>query len=352
MHKKKWVMVVVCAYMLMAVAAYAGTMAQIDLTDGSRVFGEILEMTEGKLSVKTAFGDDEPILIYWSEVVGLTSEEPITFELQDGMTLTGIPTMDEAGNVHVQTELLKRPIPVSVDSIRAVNPPEKKAVVYTGNINFGGAINSGNTKQKNASFVGELIARSERLRLTILGRWIYGEDRTGVNARNSFGTIKLDFFITKRFYAYSSAIFEQDTFQDLQLRTSINAGPGYQIIDQGDFSSPYFHDMQLSGEIGLGFFNEDFKIAQDQNYVTGRWAIDFLWPVLPTVTLFHQHQGFPSLEDSSDFYVTSQQGIRLNLWENFVSSLQVNWRYDNTPSPGFKKKDVLYLLTLGYAFVS
>ena len=128
--------------------------------------------------------------------------------------------------------------------------------------------------------------------------------------------------------------------------------PGYQFIDKGDFTTPYFRDMLLSGEIGLGFFNEDFKIAQDRSFVTGRWAIDFLWPVLPTVTLFHQHQGFPSLEDSSDYYITSQQGVRLHMWENFISSFQVNWRYDNTPSPGFKKSDYLYLLTLGYAFES
>lgn len=352
MHKSKGILCVVLVYMMMIVVAYAGTVARIDLKDGSRVFGEILEMTEGKLTVKTAFSEEDPIMIHWSEVVGITSEEPITLELNDGMTLTGIPTTDEAGNFHVQTKLLNRPLPVTMDSVLSVNPPEKKAVEYTGNISFGGAINSGNTSQKNASFLGELIARSDRLRLTILGRWVYGEDRSGINARNSFGTIKLDFFITKRFYAYSSAIFEQDTFQDLQLRTSINAGPGYQIIDKGDFSSSYFQEMQLNAEIGLGFFNEDFKIAPDQNYVTGRWAIDFLWPVLPTVTLFHQHQAFPSLESSSDYYITSQQGIRLNIWENFVSSLQVNWRYDNTPSPGFKKSDTLYLLTLGYAFVS
>ena len=228
----------------------------------------------------------------------------------------------------------------------------KKAVVYTGNINFGGSINSGNTELKNASFLGELVARSDRMRLTLLARWIYGENDNTVIARNAFGMIKLDFFITKRFYAYSSAIFEQDTFQDLQLRTSINAGPGYQFIDAGDFTSPYFKEMLLSAEIGLGFFNEDFKVARDKSFVTGRWAIDFLWPVLPTVTLFHQHQGFPSLESTSDFYVTSQQGIRLNIWENFISSFQVNWRYDNTPAPGNKKSDLLYLLTLGYAFVS
>ncbi len=338
--------------MQVATMAYAGVLAQIDLKDGSRVFGEIIEMTEGKLKVQTAFSEEDPIVINWSEVAGLTSEEPMTLVLDDGIILKGKPSMVEPGTLQMQTTLLERPLPLSTDSVLAVNPPEKKAVVYTGNISFGGSINSGNTKLKNASLLGELTARSDRLRLTIFGRWIYGEDNSRVIARNAFGTIKLDFFITKRFYAYSSAIFEQDTFQDLQLRTSINAGPGYQLIEVGDFASPYFREMQLNGEIGIGFFNEDFKVAEDKNFITGRWAINFLWPVLSTVTLFHQHQGFPSLESSSDYYITSQQGIRLNIWESFISSLQMNWRYDKTPSPGFKKSDFLYLLTIGYEFVS
>ncbi len=350
MYQVRLVVLVISIVLLIVPVANAGVLAQIDLKDGSRVLGEILEMTEGKLMVNTVFTAGDPILIDWSEVVGITSEEPITLVLDDGIVLNGKPKMDESGVIQMQTTLLERPLPVTVASVMAVNPPVKKAVAYTGNINFGGSINSGNTKLKNGSFLGELIARSDRLRLTLLGRWIYGEDQTGINARNAFGMIKLDFFISKRFYAYSSAIFEQDTFQDLQLRTSINAGPGYQFIDEGDFASPYLRGMLLSGEIGLGFFNEDFKVAPDKSFVSGRWAIDFLWPVLPTVTLFHQHQGFPSLESTSDYYITSQQGIRLNMWENFISSFQVNWRYDNTPAPGTKKSDFLYLLTLGYSF--
>ena len=156
--------------------------------------------------------------------------------------------------------------------------------------------------------------------------------------------------MTKRFYAYAGALFEQDTFQDLNLRTSLFAGPGYQFIDVGDFSSPYFNKMQLGVEAGLGFFNEDFKRASDRNNITGRWAVNFNWPVLPTLALFHQHQGFPSLEKKSDWYITSQQGLRWTMWENFISTLQYNWRYDNTPAPGIKKSDKQFLLTVGYAF--
>ncbi len=337
---------------MLPVAVTAEPLGKLSLKDGSQIYVEILEMTNGFITVKTLFHDGDPIKIKWSEVVGLTSDEQVKVVLGSGTILQGKPSMIGPGILGIQTDMLGEPIPVAVESVLAVNPPIKKPVVYTGNINFGASVTQGNTRFENYSFLGELIARSERLRLTLLGRYIYGEAEGEINARNAFGTIKLDFFITKRFYWNAGALFEQDTFQDLNLRTSLFSGPGYQFIDEGDFSSPYLKKMVLSAEVGLGFFNEDFKRASDRNNVTGRWAVNFNWPVLPVLTVFHQHQGYPSLEKRSDYYLTSQQGLRWTLWENFIATFQYNWRYDNTPAPGNKKSDRQYLLTLGYAFES
>ncbi len=350
MSKKLMAWIMFLCICLVPIGAMAEPTGKITLKDGSELYVEILEMTDGFITVTTLFHDGDPIKIKWSEVVGLTSEEPVTVVTNGGTVLKGKPSMVAPGTLGITTDMLGEPIPVTVESVMAVNPPIKQAVVYSGNINFGASIITGNTRSKNYSFLGELIARSERLRLTILGRYLNGEADGVLNARNAFGTIKLDFFITKRFYAYAGALFEQDTFQDLNLRTSIFTGPGYQVIDVGDFSSPYLHHMQLSVEAGLGFFNEDFKLASDRNNVTGRWAVNFNWPVLPTLELFHQHQGYPSIEKKKDYYITSQQGLRWTMLENFISTLQYNWRYDNTPAPGTKKSDKQILLTVGYAF--
>ena len=350
---RKLFFVVVCAWMtVLPMWGWAEPLGKLSLKDGSQIYVEILEMTDGFIKVKTLFHDGDPLKIKWSEVVGITSEDQITVVLNSGTVLQGSPTTLGTGTLGIQTDMLADPIPVAVESVMAINPPIKKAVVYTGNLNFGASITRGNTEFENYSFLGELIARSERLRLTILGRYIYGEADGELNARNAFGTIKLDFFITKRFFWNAGALFEQDTFQDLNLRTSLFSGPGYQFIDKGDFASPYLNKMQLSAEVGLGFFNEDFKRAEDRSNITGRWAVNFDWPIFSVLTLFHQHQGFPSLEKRSDYYITSQQGLRWTMLENFISTLQFNWRYDNTPAPGNKKSDKQYLLTIGYAFES
>ncbi|HBP86215.1 MAG: DUF481 domain-containing protein [Nitrospira sp.] len=347
--------VLCCAFLCLSLmvapaGSLAGPLGKVTLNDGSQIYGEIVEMTEGMIEIKALFYEGDTITIKWSEVVGIDSEDPMTFVLSNGTSLRGKPSMIRSGTLGVQTDLLREPIPIETGSVSAVNPPVKRAVAFKGNFNFGGSITSGNTDVKNFSFVGELVARSERLRLSMLGRYLYGTTDGELNARNAYGTVKMDFFVSKRFYVYTGVLFEQDTFQDLNLRSSIFAGPGYQIIDEGDYASAYLNKLQLHGEIGLGYFNEDYKRSEDMNYFTGRWAVNLHWPILPWLTVFHQHQGFPSLEQTSDWYLTSQQGIRMNIWKNFLTTFQINWRYDNAPAQDTKKADTQYILTLGYAF--
>jgi hypothetical protein len=43
-------------------------------------------------------------------------------------------------------------------------------------------------------------------------------------------------------------------------------------------------------------------------------------------------------------------GVRLRIFEGFVSSIQVTTRYNSTPAQGTGDTDNLYLLTLGYSF--
>jgi putative salt-induced outer membrane protein YdiY len=328
------------------------TFGQIQLKDGSLLHGEIITMVNGTLKAKASFSTGKPIPIVWSEVTGLTTNDSIILVLKNGVTLQGIAQLGEPGTIQLSTDLIKVTIPILVETVVAINPPKKQPVTYKGNINFGGSITAGNSDLKQGNFLGELVIRGDILRLSLLGRWNYSEDSGSIITRNTFGNIKLDLFLTQRFYLFTSALFEQDTFQDIQLRTSVSGGPGYQFIMKDDFSSPYLRNMELDGEVGLGFFNEDFKIAKDEQYFTGRWATNLDWPVTPDVTIFHQHQGFPSLEDFTDFYITSQQGIRIKIMGNFTTGFQLNWRYDNTPSTGKKASDFQYLLNLGYTFNS
>ena len=72
----RWFLVFVIMSWLVPSSIYAEALGSIILKDGSIIYGEIVEMVEGTLKVKPAFGTGEPFLIQWKEVVNLTTSQP------------------------------------------------------------------------------------------------------------------------------------------------------------------------------------------------------------------------------------------------------------------------------------
>lgn len=322
----------------------------IALKDGSLIFGEVVEMTEDKLKVKTRFGADKFLMIKWADVANLTISHPLPIKLKDGTTIVGTVAEGKDGTIRLKAEPVTEQLTIALGDVTAINPPVKPPVAFEGNFTLGMSGANGNANFANASGLAELVGRSDRLRLTIIGRYIYGEADNKVVTRNSRGTIKLDFFLTKRFFWFVSSYFEQDTFQDLNLRTALSTGPGYQFIEKNDFTSPHLKDMQMYAEAGLAYFNEDFKFRQDQTSTRLRTSVKWDWGIIPEkVAVYHYNEFFPSITDTADFYLTTDQGLMFNVIENFVAKIQYTYRYNNRPPTGVKPADSIYLITLGYS---
>lgn len=108
--------------------------------------------------------------------------------------------------------------------------------------------------------------------------------------------------------------------------------------------------MQLYGEAGLGYFNEDFKIKPDQTSTRLRWSIKWDWPIIKDkIDVYHYDEFFPSVENSQDFYLTTDQGLIFHIIRDFVIKLQVTYRHNNRPPPGIQSGDTIYLITFGYS---
>lgn len=329
---------------------HAGVLGSIILKDGSFVHGNIVGMEEGILKVETAYGAGDPFLIKWGEVENMATSQPLTFILDDGSRLIGSAEKADSGEVRITTGTLTFPVPVALASVKAINPTEKPPVKYTANFNLGSKISSGNTDDAQINILGGFVARSERLRLILDARYFYAEENKSVTDRNAFGTLDLNFFMTKRWYAFLAVLMQQDTFDDLDLRTAVTAGPGYQFLEKGDIANPFFSQMSLQGDVGAGFLNEDRKIDEDANHGVFRESLRWEWEVVPKLTIFHQHQVYPEMGDMKNYIVNSLQGIRFNIYEGFNVSGQVQWNYDNEPAEDSKKGDTVVFLTLGYNY--
>ena len=149
--------------------------------------------------------------------------------------------------------------------------------------------------------------------------------------------------MTKKLFAYGQTLIEQDRLQDLDLRTTLGAGLGYQFFDTSRLS--------LFVEAGPSYVNEDYDVAEDRSYASGRWSLRFDWQIVPDrVKFFHFQQGYVNVEDTGDYLFRSEQGFQLPLINNFFCNIQMDYDYNSMPSPGKEKADLRYLFGLGYAF--
>lgn len=336
---------ILAAAMLLACAfpsvADAG---EVLLNNGDRVTCEILRLEDGKLIVKTVWGDE--CAIPWDQVATLSSDKMLPLHLTDASTLQAQLSKDEAGRAKIRTEKLSGWIKLSdVASINPPPPPPPPAVKWSGFVRFGGSVTDGNTRTREATAEGQVVGRAKTLRMLLRGVWNYGDDKKGEGLfkRNALGQIKLDFFFSEGWYAYAEATFLSDTFQDLDLRTTFGAGMGYQWIETDTVS--------FFTEGGISYIVDDRDEGEDTNTLSMRFAWKLDWEIVhDQVTFFHRGEVFPSLEDQEDVLLNSSTGFRFSIWKGFFASVQVNFEWDNSPSPGFGRRDTAYIASVGYEF--
>ncbi len=327
--------------------------ATILLRDGSLINGEIVDMKDGQLKVKTGFGGEVPVK--WSEITEILSLLELRLVLTDKKVLDGTVEPGEDGTLILRTEGVDDPILVPFSAVSAINPPRpepaKDEISLKGNINAGLRIIDGNSDTKAAGGDGEIVIRDATHRGTLKGRTNYAEDGGGVSVRNSRGSLKYDYFLTERRYLYASGLLESDSFQDLELRKVVSGGIGYQFLENGDFQNEHLSKLSAYGEVGVSYVHEDLQDTTVHEFVSGRWAAQIQWEFLPgKVTFFHDHEGYPSYEDFDDILIDTEQGLRFNLLSGLTATLQVNWKWDNVPAEDTKRSDTIYLFNLGYVF--
>lgn len=72
--------------------------------------------------------------------------------------------------IKLEAESARKHDDLPMDSVTQANPLVQPQIFYTGNLNAGYSQAIGNSHLRSISLVGDLVARSEQRRLTILGR--------------------------------------------------------------------------------------------------------------------------------------------------------------------------------------
>jgi putative salt-induced outer membrane protein YdiY len=315
---------------------------ELRLKNGDRLSGQVVRMEEKKLTFKTSYAGE--ISVKWQEVANLQTNKPIKIVLSDETTLKGKPKPAEEGKMKIKMGKIVETVSFNLAEVKAINPKPKVTeppVKMKGHVNVGLTSTRGNTETSTHHMDGEFVARTVKNRYTLGAEINRAEDDGEKTVNNVRGYAKYDHFLTEKWFLYSSASAEKNEFKDLNLRTDLGIGAGYQF-----FETPM---MNLSLETGLAYVNEDYDEGQDNDYPAGRWAVNFdKYFFNKTLQFFHFHEGFVGLEDTDDLFIRSRTGLTVPIYKKFKATAQYKYDWDKNPKQGREKADEMYILTLGY----
>ncbi len=244
------------------------------------------------------------------------------------------------------TQPLEAPaiVPAGV-SLPVQDPKEEPKNVWTGSASVGGIHTSGNSETRNANMTADAVYRREKDRTTLAALWSYSEEKNttpdwNLTDRRAALKAKYDYFLDKKSYIWANGSIEADEQANIDMRTTLGAGYGYQWRETETF--------KFSTEIGAAWFKEEYNDGEEDDYMSGRAAYYADWKVSKVWNLLQTTEYFQSLEESEDSYVRVDTRAKAQFSDKMFGQLQWLFDYDNTPATGKDREDHRVLLGVGW----
>ncbi|MEX5213619.1 MAG: DUF481 domain-containing protein [Nitrospiraceae bacterium] len=303
--------------------------------NGDRLTGEVLTMEDNVLSLHTEYGE---MKIDWGKVVHVTSTKPMKVRVL-GEKKGPLSDFFLGGHEFRHVTELREDGPIPLSEVKGINIGH---IRHDGTVTVGGNHTTGNTNTKAVNAVGRVTIQAHRQRLYLEGKYNYGEASGAVTARNWAGQLKYDYFLTEKIFLNTSNMIEHDRFQNLQLRTTLGAGPGYQFFNTDQVS--------LSTAVGLAYVDEDYTTIPRTETPSAHlgWRLDFtLWS---RFKFFQHFDGYYDLRYGNAIRITSAQGVRVPIYQTLYVALEYDYRLNTQPAPGRVKGDDSYIFGMGFEF--
>ena len=322
-----------------ALAAASARADEVRLKNGDRLTGTITEASGGKLKMTTPAAGD--VTVDMAQVETFATDAPVEFRLKDGTVLRErARASDASGAVSTGGET-----DLDLSAVKTINARPAR---WTGAVTAGGLVTRGNSNTESFNLSIEAGLRREDDRISANAGYIYSRqadpDGPGkeTTADNWFAAGKYDRFFSEKVYGFAALRVEHDTIADLDLRLTPSVGVGYQWVETPDFN--------FATEAGLAWIYEEYGDGGSDNHIAARLAYHVDRKFNEKVALAHNLEYLPSLEDTGDYNVNADAGVRVTLTKTMFAELKAEWRHDATPAPDAHNNDLRYILGVGWTF--
>ncbi|MBM4163804.1 MAG: DUF481 domain-containing protein [Lentisphaerae bacterium] len=311
---------------------------------GDRLTGTVDSVVGGKMMFSSKAAGK--VTLNLVDIRTFSTDEPIEIAMADGTVFSQKVAASDEGYVTAIAGGSAEPQSIALAHVVKVNPEKAQ---WKGIVSAGATLVRGNTKSDTAVLSAEATRRSENDRST-LGAGYYSaqqrDDTTGASsttADNWFLKGQYDYFFSKQLYGYGNLKYEKDRIANLSMRLTPGIGCGYQWIEKPDFN--------FDTEAGFAYVHENYsEPTETRTFMAGRLAYHVNTSFNDHVKAFHNLEYSPSLETLDTFLVNTDVGLRAAMTPWLSLDAKAQMAYNSQPSEGRDKKDLRYILGVGWTF--
>jgi putative salt-induced outer membrane protein YdiY len=223
---------------------------------------------------------------------------------------------------------------------------------WTGQISGGWTSARGNTSTDSLSLSASAEKRREKDRISLGADYANGRQKVQSTGKTETSEDwwravgKYDYFFAPKWYGFLNGRYETDKIALLDYRMLGGAGLGHQFIEN--------ERTNFSLEAGLAYQTEVFDVPagvdDGSDTMTAQAGYKLTHQLRDTIKLLHDLTYYPSLEQFSDYYLTTSGEIRAHFTENMFSSFKAIMSRDASPAAGQGSTDTKFIISIGWTF--
>lgn len=335
---RKLLLVYIAAFLSTGLAAQSGWADEIILDNGCRFTGTVTGLAGETLSLASDYA--ETIKIKKSRITRISTDNPVELHLGNGEIIKGKLKTGDDGHIVVDQGDGRASAGIDLKGVASVNPPP--SMQWHGSVSLAGNLQTGNTDRSGLSFGAEAMRRGDRDRFSMRFLYNIAQENDEMTTRNAYGALQYDYFFSPRFYGYLGVELLNDKFKDLNLRTVVGPGVGYQVWDDPIKS--------LSLEAGIAYFSEDLRGQEDKRWITARLGANCRYKLADWLVFTDRLVLYPSLESISNYTLRNEAALLTAVGSGWSLKLANILDYVNKPPAGIKSTDSVSTAGLQYAF--
>ncbi len=352
--------------MVWAASAVCVSADVVELSNGSRLVGEIVDIHEGTLRLETDFAGTLELEL--ADVSSFATDEEEAIRFEDGDVVIGIVSSPESGRIVVETErgfiagetseVVAAWDPDAIDPEVAEREEALRSQIrkwsYEAAASLTGSMGNSEKGDYSASVQATLEGPEDRLRFYASYDYSQAEDpETGVRSTSAdevIGGINYTSFFSERFGWYVREEIERDRFENIRFRSTTAAGMTFRQFNREDHSLEYFAGLSLRHE-SYGF-DLDGDGIEDRTGSASFPGLDLglthYWRFASWGEMNNSITYNPAFEDLAEYRIDHLSSVDIPLGSSDFWKLRVSLsnQYNSRPAAGSEKLDTTYALGL------